>query len=609
MAGSGRVDFGLVRAASREALSKLLDGVSGNKAIVWEKELAGSFSLVGDFSYLRSHGVTQMFYLSGEHARSPSQPNIHIVFITKPHTASMDAINTYIRGLSEGTSERQLHLWLVPRCSLLCERRLQEHGIFEHFTSVNELPLLFFQLEADLVSMELPGVFREWSVEGDPSAVHAAARALMLLQAIYGLIPSIRGKGPNVAALYNIMVELRREMAHNEPQVPSKIDQLIIVERSVDLITPLATQLTYEGLIDLCFGIKNSVVKLPSSKLQQSGGEGEGGDGVGSLLDPQAPTVKPVLLSSSDQLYAEIRDANFSAVGPRLASQAKQITKEFEERHLAKTVVEMKHFVQKLPRIQAAKQSLALHTSIAEALQEEVAAGLFGSALEHEQELLRGGIDCDKVPSFIEESIGRKAPLNTVLRLICLQSVINNGLRPKLLEYYKRELVQTYGYHHILTLDNLGKAGLLTAQQQKSNYATMRKTLRLIVDDVNELNPSDISYVHSGYAPLSVSLARYVHTPGWRAITDLLSVLPGPTLAETQHVARHRRTESISNERDSSPVVLVFFLGGCTYSEVAALRFLTNKMHDNGDPEYVIATTSFINHDSFLESLSTPLLV
>lgn len=41
-----------------------------------------------------------------------------------------------------------------------------------------------------------------------------------------------------------------------------------------------------------------------------------------------------------------------------------QITREFEERHQAKTVVEMKQFVQKLPRIQVAKQSLALRESL-----------------------------------------------------------------------------------------------------------------------------------------------------------------------------------------------------------------------------------------------------
>jgi hypothetical protein len=38
----------------------------------------------------------------------------------------------------------------------------------------------------------------------------------------------------------------------------SQIDHLLLVDRGVDLLTPLATQLTYEGLIDEIFSINNS---------------------------------------------------------------------------------------------------------------------------------------------------------------------------------------------------------------------------------------------------------------------------------------------------------------------------------------------------------------
>lgn len=37
----------------------------------------------------------------------------------------------------------------------------------------------------------------------------------------------------------------------------SRFDSLIILDRRVDMITPMLTQLTYEGLIDEFFGIKN----------------------------------------------------------------------------------------------------------------------------------------------------------------------------------------------------------------------------------------------------------------------------------------------------------------------------------------------------------------
>lgn len=63
-------------------------------------------------------------------------------------------------------------------------------------------------------------------------------------------------------------------------------------------------------------------------------------------------------LSSSEALYAEIRDCNFSAVGPRLSQHAKSVMAQYEERHAAKTVPELKQFVQKIPQMEVYKQSV-----------------------------------------------------------------------------------------------------------------------------------------------------------------------------------------------------------------------------------------------------------
>jgi len=52
-----------------------------------------------------------------------------------------------------------------------------------------------------------------------PDNIHLVARALMMLQSLFGPIPTIRGKGPCVESLFLMMVELRKEMAHAEVQV------------------------------------------------------------------------------------------------------------------------------------------------------------------------------------------------------------------------------------------------------------------------------------------------------------------------------------------------------------------------------------------------------
>ncbi len=49
-------------------------------------------------------------------------------------------------------------------------------------------------------------------------------------------------------------------------------------------------------------------------------------------------------------------------------------------------------------------------------------------------------------------------------------------------------------------------------------------------------NPNDISYVFSGYAPLSVRLAQILHRPGWRSITEVLGMLPGTGVEEIQQI-------------------------------------------------------------------------
>jgi hypothetical protein len=155
----------------------------------------------------------------------------------------------------------------------------------------------------------------------------------------------------------------------------------------------------------------------------------------------------------------------------------------------------------------------------------------FLETLQVEQELLNC-IDTDKPNSYIEDLIAQQEPLMKVLRLLCIQSITNSGLKQKLLDYYKREIIQTYGFQHLPTLLNLEKVGLLKVQQSVRQYTVLRKALRLTVEDESEIAPKDISYVHSIYAPLSVRLAEQLVQPGgWQGLNDILGLLPGPAIS------------------------------------------------------------------------------
>jgi len=104
------------------------------------------------------------------------------------------------------------------------------------------------------------------------------------------------------------------------------------------------------------------------------------------------------------------------------------------------------------------------------------------------------------------------------------------------------ELLQQHGYEQVAhTLPALQKVGLLRRGEGRSAWPALRKALQLVVDEMPEheigAEPSDMAYVYSGYAPLSVRVLGLMSRPDWPAKEELLRPLPGPHFEA--HQQRH----------------------------------------------------------------------
>ena len=209
----------------------------------------------------------------------------------------------------------------------------------------------------------------------------------------------------------------------------------------------------------------------------------------------------------------------------------------------------------------------------------------FNRGLEIQQNLV-AGIDLSVQENGIRDLIAQEAPLRTILRLLCILSIVSGGLKPKVLEEFKRDILQTYGYDHLPLLTSLSSLDLLSRPLSgRSPFAASRKPMRLIVDEVDEQTPEDISYVYSGYAPLSVRLVQCALSGrgssfnGWRGMEDAVRALPGQTFEMSQKLdeASKTRGPAMPTSADSPATTIVCFLGGCTYTEISALRFITQR--------------------------------
>ncbi|CAK7275298.1 Vacuolar protein-sorting-associated protein 33 [Sporothrix epigloea] len=648
MAPKAGFDSSEVRDKARRDLLQLLETVRGKKNLVIEKGLAGPIGTIAKVSTLQDYGVDKFFFLENGNTDT-SQRNV--VFIARGECGRhAQTIADHIRRLQrESQTGHNFHIFWVPRRARMSDAILEEAGVFGDVT-IHELPLYFFPLEDDVLSLELDDTFKDLYLTKDPTTLFLLAKALMQVQQSHGLFPRIIGKGDHAKRVAELLGRFRQELLAGEDAseadridlVPSlTMESVIIIDREVDPVTPLLTQLTYEGLIDELYGIQNSQIEVDPTIV----GAAAAAAGPAAASATSVPAAgasgarkRKIQLDSTDELYEELRDANFAIVGSLLNKVARRLQSDYEGRHTTKTTAELRDFVNKLPGYQAKQASLKVHAGLVEEIYKYTRSDDFSSLLEVQQNLAAGA-DPSAQFDAIEVLIARDTPIKQVLRLLCVYSCISGGVKPKEYDLFRRLILQGYGYQHLLTLQNLETlqlflprssplagmipmAGSAAAPGTNTNYTFLRKQLRLIVDEVSEQDPEDIAYAYSGYAPLSVRLVQCIlqkqyllnltkgtavssASQGWRGFDEAVKHVRGQTFDVLQKGEdKAVKARSLLSGSAGKKTVFVVFVGGITFAEIAALRFIARK--EEGQRNIVICTTSIVSGNKMMADALEP---
>ncbi|KAG7452195.1 Sec1-like protein [Guyanagaster necrorhizus] len=647
------LDTNLLKEIARKALVDSLNSVNGAKTLVLDPSLAGPLGLVTEVALLKHHGVDKMFWLEAGPLTSTTS---NIIYLCRPLIKHVKFIAEQIKRHAKDAAKHTYTLLLVPRASTLVTRILEEEGVLGD-VSISSYNLQFIPIEEDVVSLEYESVFKDIWVDGDETAIYDSAQALITLQKLYGLFPRVIGKGDKAARLTALLTSsLAQARTSSAPdtlfQSSDKIDALIVLDRRVDMITPLLTQLTYEGLIDELISIKNSHVELPTSLVSPPTAETTGlaaatpSTSSGTL---RKENKKKYHLSSSDTLFGELRDLNFSAVGRRLNKVARRLEDDYKASRQAKTIPQLRDVVGKLGGLQSEHQALRLHTGLSELLVPMTRTDHFNKSLEIQQDLLASYNVSEQI-SAIEDLIAQGAEIELVTRLLCLASITGGGIKAKTLDNIKREILQTYGYHNLpmllslaspplaILLPNPLPASASATTLPKYPYTSLRKSLRLLIDDnpeaLDEVE-NDISFVYSGYAPISIRLVQCVAQRGgvlsnpadrdkavrqgdnstipegkvqahaingWKGFEDVIATIPGETVDVIQQgVGRSSASPPLGRPMENTITTVVFFLGGCTYTEIAALRWVGRQ---NRGRKFLIATTGIVSASSIIDGIA-----
>jgi len=264
---SQRVNLQLLQELACRQLVQQLECIEGTKVIVLDESMIGPLGLVAVPRLFNDRGI-KLLALKPE-MRFLKEVN-NIVYIVRPQVSLMDHLVNHVK--SNAQHGRLFHILFVPRRSCLCIKQLEDKDVMGAFGRLEELPWNFLPMDADVVSMEMPNAYRDVTIDGDTTSLYQAAIGLVQLQRLYGRIPKIYGKGRQAQLVWDHAKQLAIDEKSLYNGDKGSIDQLILLDRSIDLLTPLATQLTYEGLIDEFFGIRQNKLTLPAEHFPSYAG-------------------------------------------------------------------------------------------------------------------------------------------------------------------------------------------------------------------------------------------------------------------------------------------------------------------------------------------------
>lgn len=211
----------------------------------------------------------------------------------------------------------------------------------------------------------------------------------------------------------NMMFQMRKEMDTAEQSVWPEIDAVLLLDRDVDLVTPLLLQLTYEGLIDEAFGITGMVLRLPADLVPVEKKEVRiccASRAVAVTQQPTTATQNRLLLSSAEPLYETIRSMNFADVPDVLSERARQQQQQ-QQRSKAelssRQLSELHSAVKRVAASHLERYALTLHLAIREQMLQYTTADAFAKWRDAEQAIVFGE-NAELANEYIMECIAKK---------------------------------------------------------------------------------------------------------------------------------------------------------------------------------------------------------
>ncbi len=506
-----------------------------------------------------------------------------IVYIIPPKKECLQIIENHIEGNNKKSDDNrdeakkkvEYHIIFFPKINLECQNYISESFNCAYFNKYN-LNIDLYPLDYEIISLELNNSFHELYVTNNYNSLFLLNRAIIKYETVFGKIKHKYYLGPLGKKLKELLDEEEKNTNIDEDQTTLGC---IFLDRSIDMITPLITNHIYEALLDDNFDINLDFIKVQPK-----------------IIDNKSKNInlQKIDLSKNDKFYTKIKDYGFNQIRAYLPLRLQEQNKIIEDsKRKTSDLVKIQEDIQNIAKIRDERISLTYHINLADFIGKKERYPLTRFYYMYEQSLLYGEVP-EKFFDFIFDEIRKKSDEYDILRIICLYSIIHSGYKNKIYDQIRKEFFIVYGFQELFLWRNLEKLGVLKSAGNQGFYQILLKKLNLINEEQFESKEQkDISYIYNGFCPILIKLLERLVEKGWGSIKDVLKEL------STDNSYPPDESE-ITSTKSEKQFILLIFIGGITYGELAGIRYLNRKLRNK---KFIVITTSMINTKKIFDQM------
>jgi len=466
-----------------------------------------------------------------------------------------------------------------------------ENNVFNEF-KIETLNFDLIPVDIDLLSLERDNCIKEIYIENNYTSISDLACALVKLETCFGKVQHRYVKGDLAQTFCTTVEEKEKE---NNLKTTDEILGMIVLDRSIDFITLMTTNYTCEGLIDEKIGINLGRIKIKECILKEN------------LTKNKIESEKLIpygLTTINNPFYCSFRCMHYldalkyintiKEYYTNVAQASKESNKKLSIDKLKELTQELNYYMTSI------KDNLIMNENIINYIVQPLRDPNYIKYIEKEQLMLAGDLPSN-LYSFYEEHLCEQRDLKSLIKLMILESLTQNGVKDY--QKLKREILNIYGYQNIFLFRDLESLGWLKEKELLKNlrkiiditYSQINEKLQLVKLSDDFTKVEDCSYVLGGYCPLSLKLIETAVEGRWSKIIDTVKKMPG--------ITNYPSDESvISNPNKDKNIIFIVFVGGVTYTEIEGIRYLNRKFSEEYKnkkrkkrTQFIILTTGILN--------------